>query len=1315
MSKTFDKTVVGDVREAVDLIGGILESSTEYSIIGDDRDGKILLWNEGARRIYGYEPEEVVGKANSSILHTPEDVAGGKPREILDCALRDGKWEGTIRRRRKNGEQFTARVVVTPRYDSRGKAIGFLLISKDISEEIRAREWRTKRELELVEAERIAGIGSFVWTLATGLVEPSAGLKLIVRLDPDQPTPSIESLARLYTPESWERLMAAATRIIESGAPDEVEVEMIRGDGTTCWTAQRGEAQRGADGSVIGIRGIVKDIDERKRAELTLQQERDFSQNIVAALPGIFSLIDEDGKLLRWNETLREVSGYSAEELGRMPILDFFNEPDKSLVAESMRMVFSTGRAVVEGSFVAKDGTVTPYLFYGKRVLFEGKRCLVGLGLDITERKQMEAQRVRLASLVEASPDFIGFADPKTMLIQYINKHGRRMCGIGEDEALGKIRICDVHPAWMNELFADSIIPAAIRDGVWKGEGAFLHRDGHEIPVSMVLVAHKAANGEADLFYTVSRDITEGRRAASLLAESESKHRALFDESANANLLMNEKGFVDCNSAALQMFRYAAKAEMIRLHPAEISPPNQSDGTPSRRAADEKVAAALLAGTARFEWLHQRKDGEVFPAEVCLTALTLKGERMLLATVRDMTESKLSEERARKTTARLTLATEAAQLGVWEYDLEAKTLTWDDRMCELYGIRREEFGGVYEDWLGGLHPEDARAARGRLEAAIAEKDNLNDEFRVVWPSGQIRIIEAHSLVQRGPTGIPRQVIGVNSDITERKRVEMELVKAKDTAEAANRAKSEFLANMSHEIRTPMNGIIGMTDLLLDTEVNPEQLEYLSMVKGSADALLTLLNDILDFSKMEAGKMELDHLSFHLRKSLGEVVKTLAIKAHQKGLEFIFDVSPEVPETVLGDPARLRQVVVNLVGNAIKFTERGEIEVAVRTEAQSAEGVILRFSVRDSGIGIPAEKQDSIFRAFTQADASTTRKYGGTGLGLTIVGQLVALMGGKLWLESELGKGSTFYVTIPVGLGVAEARPALPPVSQLAGVPVLVVDDNATNRRILGESVLRWGMIPTVVDGGAAAMEALKQAREAGGQLPLVLSDAHMPDMDGFGLVESIRRDPLFAGVKIVILTSGGNRGDAARCQSLGIAAYLSKPFDRLELREVLLQVLASDPAKLEAGTLVTRHTMREQRPSLSFLVAEDNLVNQTLIARLLVKRGHSVVLAQNGREALERLEKQPFDVILMDVQMPGMDGFEATKRIREKEKASGTHQPIIALTAHAMRGDEERCLAGGMDGYVTKPVKLEDLFSVIEKVFVGANRRAGAKARIGAN
>jgi signal transduction histidine kinase/DNA-binding response OmpR family regulator/HPt (histidine-containing phosphotransfer) domain-containing protein len=538
-------------------------------------------------------------------------------------------------------------------------------------------------------------------------------------------------------------------------------------------------------------------------------------------------------------------------------------------------------------------------------------------------------------------------------------------------------------------------------------------------------------------------------------------------------------------------------------------------------------------------------------------------------------------------------------------------------------------------------------------------------------------------------------------LEERRKTEDKLHLAMEAAEAASRAKTEFLANVSHEVRTPMNGIIGLTLLTLETDLTREQRENLEMVRASADSLLMVINDILDFSKVEAGRLELDKVEIDVGDVVAEATKALALRAHEKGLELGYRIGPGIPPGLLGDPLRLRQVLINLVGNAIKFTDRGEVFVFVEGRevpgAGGAAEVELHFKVRDTGMGIPKNKQRMIFEAFAQADGSMKRKYEGTGLGLTISSRLVELMNGRLSVESEEGQGSTFHFTARLPIGPSETvAPPLPVAARAARV--LIVDDNRTSAGILAELCAGWGLAPTVVEAGPAALEAAAAADAAETSFDLFLVDAGMPGMDGFAFAHALHERGSTAPV-VMMLTTAGRRGARSNDRGLQIAAYVTKPIKTGDLLGAILRSLGAAWAGEGANRLPDREAPApRRRAGLHLLLAEDNLVNQRLMVRLLEKAGHAVTIARTGREALEALAKAPFDMVLMDVQMPEMDGFETTAAIRAGERLSGKHLPLLALTAHAMRGDRERCLEAGFDGYVSKPIRFQDLFDAIDEL-----------------
>ena len=665
----------------------------------------------------------------------------------------------------------------------------------------------------------------------------------------------------------------------------------------------------------------------------------------------------------------------------------------------------------------------------------------------------------------------------------------------------------------------------------------------------------------------------------------------------------------------------------------------------------------------------------------------------------DVTDGVAAKQALRASEAHYQSLVESLPLSVFRKDDKFRFVFGNKRFCETIGIPVEKFSGKTDF---ELFPDQFATKFRRDDVEILTAGvTIEDVEEIVQPDGQRYYIQTLKCPVRDAEG---QIIGIQGmfwDVSDRKRAEEALRHAKEAADAASKAKSDFLANMSHEIRTPMNAVIGMTELLLDTNLTTNQREYLSIVHESGESLLTLINDVLDFSKIEAGRLELDRAPFDIRETLGDTMKSLAVRASRASLELAFEVSRDVPQMLIGDYARLRQVVVNLIGNAIKFTPQGEVVLTVSCESRDEAGVRLHFSVTDTGIGIPADKFDCIFEEFQQVDSSTTRTYGGTGLGLAISSRLVELMQGRIWVESELGEGSTFHFTAQFGVAADALQLARQQTDLIADLSVLIVDDNATNRRILRDMLMNWGMIPVVAASAREAFQVLRDSYSRGAPIRLLLSDVNMPEVNGFTLAEWIRAEPLFDSTLIIMLTSGGREGDTDRREQLRISMRLMKPLKQSELLDAIVTTLGVETMRLAVRDREPTLPAATVRP-LQILLAEDNLANQKLAVGVLTRQGHQVTVAGNGRIALQKWQGQKFDVILMDVQMPELDGLETTQTIRQLEVSLGSHIPIIAMTAHAMTGDRERCLESGMDEYLSKPIRARQIAEKLSAMFPGA-------------
>ena len=803
------------------------------------------------------------------------------------------------------------------------------------------------------------------------------------------------------------------------------------------------------------------------------------------------------------------------------------------------------------------------------------------------------------------------------------------------------------------------------------------------------------SGGLADTF--ADEDVAElSKRIASMVAESEHGRRELatqkfaLDQHAIVSITDTAGTILYANDRFCDISGYAREELLGRNHRIINS------GTHPTEMFRDMWQTISLGKVWRGEVCNRARNGDLYWVNATIVPLlNATGEPERHIAIRtDITDRKRIEAQLSEQLHLVEELIEAIPLPVYLKDSAGRYVRLNKAFELFFQISREELLGHTLNDL--LPPEDASLHTEKDAELFADKGMQSYEASVHSRDGLIHDTVYRKAVLTRRDGSVSGLLGVIVDITERKRAEIEVLRAKEAAEAASRAKSDFLANMSHEIRTPMNGVIGMTDLALETALTAEQREYLTIAKSSAESLLTIINDILDFSKIEAGKLLVEEISFDLYRLIAEVLKPLALRAHEKGIELLSEVLHDVPRYVRGDPSRIRQVLVNLVGNAIKFTNSGEI--ALRTELlQLQDGhAIVHFAVCDTGIGIAPDKQDLIFDAFSQEDTSTTRKYGGTGLGLSICRRLVELMGGRIWLHSQMGEGSTFHFSVQLELS-EQATSAQGSQVNLVGRRILVVDDNATNRRILCSMLSLLKTIPRAVDSAHAALALME---EGSTDFDCILLDAQMPEMDGYELARRLHATYKYLP-PMLMLSSGALRGDAQRCQEAGIAGFFSKPISLDELHAALGRLFDNAPItnKVTGAPLVTRHSLREARRALVVLLVEDHPTNQKLALGLLGKWGHIATLARNGQEALDILATRSFDVILMDMQMPVMGGIEATQRIRARETEHQLkHTPIIAMTAAAMQDDRDACLAAGMDDYLSKPIRVKELQEKLQSI-----------------
>ncbi|WP_338849638.1 PAS domain S-box protein [Massilia sp. W12] len=902
--------------------------------------------------------------------------------------------------------------------------------------------------------------------------------------------------------------------------------------------------------------------------------------------------------------------------------------------------------------------------------------------------KQQEASRLELFNQRFAMDQhaIVSITDTSGNIL-YVNDKFCLISGFSREELIGNNhRLINSHYHPLD--FFSNLWQTITSGRVWHGQICNRSKAGEQYWVDATIVPFLDGDGQPYQYIAIRTEITESKRMAEKIANSEREYRTVVNSLKEIVFRVDQTGaWTFLNPAWSNVTGYAIEESLGKNALHFVYPQDREEVACSfadlleDRVQSIKLQLRFNTTQGEFRWI------DLYAQRECDENDRLLG---LTGSLSDITEQRNATEQLKENLSFIDALIETIPQAIYLKDVDGRYMRMNRAACELFGVTEAQMVGKTVFDL--LPPDLAEFHHERDLKLYQERGTQNYEVMLNIHGRQVYTMYSKACLLR-PDGSPRGLVGTIVDMSNQKAAERALLQAKEAAESASRSKSEFLANMSHEIRTPMNGIIGMTDLTLETELDRHQREYLEIVRSSADALLQIINDILDFSKIEAGKMTIEAITFDFNKTMLETLRVLSLRAQEKGLELALELDPEIPAFLIGDPGRIRQVLTNLVGNAIKFTERGEVVVRAAVK-RLEQKLMLKISVTDSGIGIPKDKQQMIFEAFAQEDGSTTRRFGGTGLGLSITRLLVGMMGGEVTVESTVGVGSTFAVTLVLGID-HEAKPAQPlgDWRSLRGMRFMLVDDNQTNMTILRAIFARWSVETICQFSGEAALQYCQSAAEAP---DCIVMDFAMPGMNGFETAAAISTHEKYAKTPIIMLSSTGMPGDATQSRKFGIQSYLLKPTTPDEILQAALSLIGGGRSQQQAQASAARLANRDPEQSLEIMLVEDNLSNQKLATALLKKWGHKVDVANNGQEALDRHEQKKYDIILMDLQMPVMGGFEATGKIREREAAGAPHTPVIAMTANALEGDREKCIAGGMDDYLSKPFK-SDAFQAILK------------------